>query len=123
MKKNLLKILLVTGAVCSLGTTTATAAEPPPTYSPTHVDTERLKAAETLINGADDENDKKVFKFSIEGRYFAPHMDIKVQSDKIRYKDGSVGLKDDLGFGNDKAPELILRYKRFTENAPRSPRL
>ncbi len=82
--------------------------------SPTHADTERLKAAETLINGATEESDKKVFKFSIEGRYFAPHMDIKVQSDKIRYRDGSVGLKDDLGFGNDKAPELIFRYKRFT---------
>ena len=87
---------------------------PPPVYSSTQSDTERLKAAETLINGASEESDQKKFNFSIEGRYFAPHMDIKVKSDKIRYQDGEVGLKDDLGFGNDKAPEVILRYKRFT---------
>ena len=87
---------------------------PPSVYSSTQSDTERLKAAETLINGASEESDQKKFNFSIEGRYFAPHMDIKVKSDKIRYQDGEVGLKDDLGFGNDKAPELILRYKRFT---------
>ena len=111
MKKNLIKILLATGVLCSFCTTTALAAD---NSAPTRTDTDRLKAAETLINGATDESDKKNFKFSIEGRYFAPHMDIKVQSDKIRYKDGSVGLKDDLGFGNDKAPEIILRYKRFT---------
>ena len=72
-----------------------------------------MEEAEQIVNGATDESEKK-FNFSIEGRFFAPHMDIKVQSDKIKYRDGSVGLKDDLGFGDDKAPEVILRYKRFT---------
>lgn len=61
--------------------------------------------------------DKDRFKdapFSIEARYFAPHFDAKVESDKIRYNGGKVGLKDNLGFGNDKAPELIVRYKRVS---------
>ena len=118
MKKNLLKILLATGVLCSFGTAAATTSEMPTAYSSTYTDTDCLKAAETLINGATDETDKKVFKFSIEGRYFSPHMDIKVKSDKIRYRDGSVGLKDDLGFGNDKAPEIILHYRKPRRESP-----
>lgn len=114
MKKNLTKILLATGAVFSFGTSIVSAAEIPPSPDSANVDTERLKAVETLVNGATDKSDKKNFYFSIEGRYFAPHMNINVQSDKIHYKNGSVGLKEDLGFGDDKAPEVILRYKRFT---------
>lgn len=108
MKKHFTQILLATGALISFGTTSVSAAEN------TSIDTETLREAEQIVNGAADESEKKVFKFSLEGRYFAPHMDINIQTDKISYKGGRVGLKDDLGFGNDKAPEVILRYKRFT---------
>lgn len=78
------------------------------------VESERLKEAETIVNGVVQDVAQKILPVSIEGRWFSPHMDIKVKSDKIRYRDGSVGLKDDLGFGDDKAPEVIFRYKRFT---------
>lgn len=62
-------------------------------------------------------SDKDIFEdcpFSIEGRFFSPHFDAHVKSDKIYYNGGTVGLKDNLGFGNDNAPEVILRYKRFS---------
>lgn len=65
----------------------------------------------TLADSISDEDRFKDHNFSIEARYFAPHFDAKIQSDKIYYNGGSVGLKDNLGFGNDKAPEIILRYK------------
>ena len=52
--------------------------------------------------------------FSIEGRFFSPHFDANVKSDKIYYNGGKVGMKDNLGFGNDNAPEIILRYKRLS---------
>ena len=61
-----------------------------------------------------DEDRFKDCPFSIEGRYFSPHFDAKVKSDKIYYNGGTVGLKDNLGFGNDNAPEIILRYKRLS---------
>ncbi len=68
-----------------------------------------------LVKGVIKDVAQKILPVSIEARYFAPHMDMKVKSDKI-YMNGSgeVGLKDNLGFGNDKAPELIFRYKRMT---------
>lgn len=105
MLKNLTKFILTTGAVFSFGANVS-AAE----VNPTPVE----ELPEYLVNGVAHDVAQKIFPFSIEGIYFSPHMDINVKSDKIRYRDGSVGLKSDLGFGNDKAPEVILRYKRFT---------
>ena len=61
-----------------------------------------------------DEDRFKDHNFSIESRFFAPHLDSHVQSDKIYYNGGRVGLKENLGFGNDNAPEVILGYKRFS---------
>ena len=61
-----------------------------------------------------DEDRFKDANFSIEGRFFAPHFDAHIQSDRIYYNGGRVGLKDNLGFGNDNAPEVILRYKRLS---------
>ena len=52
--------------------------------------------------------------FSVEARWYAPHMDAKVRSDKISYGGGSVGLKETLGFGNDNSPEIILKWKRMS---------
>ena len=80
-------------------------------------DTPDEKSADTEVpfeESISDDDRFKDFNFSIEARYFAPHFDAKVQSDKINYNGGKVGLKDNLGFGNDKAPELILRYKRLS---------
>lgn len=48
---------------------------------------------------------------SVETRCFSPSFDTKAKSDSIKYKDGKVGLKDDLGFSDKKAPEFILRFK------------
>ena len=67
-----------------------------------------------LVMGVSDEVTKKIFPFSVEARFFSPHFNANVKSDKISYNGGSVNLKDDLGFGNNNAPEIILRYKRFT---------
>ena len=67
-----------------------------------------------LVGGIVRDVAQKVLPISIEARYFAPHFNAKVKSDSIRYNGGQVGLKDNLGFGNDKAPELIFRYKRLT---------
>ncbi len=102
MNNKIKKFLLMTGAVFSLSTTVSAA------------ENENLQEAETLVNGVIHDVTQKILPISVEARFFAPHMDINVKSDKIRYRDGSVGLKNDLGFGNDNAPELIFRYKRFT---------
>ncbi|MBR2180018.1 MAG: hypothetical protein IJ862_06470 [Selenomonadaceae bacterium] len=67
-----------------------------------------------VVGGVVRDTAQKIFPFSIEARFFAPHFDAKVHSDKIHYNGGEVGLKDNLGFDNDNAPELILRYKRFS---------
>ena len=47
---------------------------------------------------------------SVEARFFAPHFDAKVHADSISYNGGTIGLKDQLGFGNDNAPELIVKF-------------
>ena len=70
--------------------------------------------ADFLVGGIVRDTAQKIFPFSVEARFFAPHFNAKVHSDKIHYNGGEVNLKDDLGFGNDNAPELILRYKRFS---------
>ncbi len=67
-----------------------------------------------LVAGVVKDIAQKILPVSAEARYFAPHFDAKVQSDNISFNGGRVGLKDQLGFGNDKAPEVILRYKRTT---------
>lgn len=77
-------------------------------------DAEQVSDAEKyLVKGVSDESEKN-YPFSIEARYFSPHFDAQVQSNKIHYNGGRVGLKDNLGFGNDKAPEFILKYKHLT---------
>lgn len=72
---------------------------------------EEVSAENSSSDSISDEDRFQDRNFSIEARYFAPHFDANVQSDKIYYNGGQVGLKKDLGFGNDKAPEVILRYK------------
>ena len=67
-----------------------------------------------LVGGVIRDVAQKILPVSIEARYYAPHFNARVKSDSIRYNGGEVNLKDDLGFGNDKAPEVIFRYKRFT---------
>ena len=47
---------------------------------------------------------------SVEARFFAPHFDAKVHADSISYNGGTIGLKDQLGLGNDNAPELIVKF-------------
>ena len=69
---------------------------------------------DSLVGGVVRDTAQKVFPFSVEARFFSPHFNAKVHSDKIHYNGGEVNLKDDLGFDNDNAPELIFRYKRFT---------
>lgn len=69
---------------------------------------------EYLVEGIIHDTAQKILPISLEARYFAPHFNAKVQSDNIHYNGGKINLKDDLGFGNDKAPELIFRFKRFT---------
>ena len=75
---------------------------------------EEVEKPDNLVAGISDEKNQKDHAFSVEARYFSPHFDAQVQSDKIHYNGGTVGLKDNLGFGNDKAPEFILRYKHLT---------
>lgn len=75
---------------------------------------EDLQEAETLVNGVVHDVAQKILPVSVEARFFAPHLDMSVKSNKIHYNGGEVGLKNTLGFGNDNAPELIFRYKRFT---------
>ncbi len=55
-----------------------------------------------------------VLPLSVEARFYAPHMNAKVKSDKTSYFGGEVSMKDTLGFGNNNAPELLLRYKRMS---------
>ena len=67
-----------------------------------------------IVGGVIRDTAQKIFPFSVEARFYAPHFNAKVKSNKIHYNGGEVGLKDNLGFNNDNAPELIFRYKRFT---------
>lgn len=131
MNKKFAKVLLSAGIILTLPATTFAAenetestenlntpAEIAETAQPKviHIPIKRAETEtpEFLVNGAVKDITQKILPISLEARFFAPHMDIKVQSDSIHYNGGKVGLKDDLGFGNDNAPELIFRYKRFT---------
>ena len=98
------KFWLTAGLTLSLSAT-AFAAEP--------VAQEDFTEAETMVNGVVRDVAQKILPVSVEARYFAPHLDINVKSDKIYYNGGKVGLKDNLGIGNTGAPELLFRYKRF----------
>lgn len=75
---------------------------------------EEVELPDYLVNGIIHDTAQKILPLSVEARFYSPHLDMSVKSDKIYYNDGSVSLKDDLGFGNDNAPEFILRYKRLT---------
>ncbi len=55
-----------------------------------------------------------VLPFSVEARFYAPHLNARVSSDKISYMGGAVDMKNTLGFGNSNAPELIFKYKRLS---------
>lgn len=74
----------------------------------------KIEMPDYLVKGVAGEVAKNILPLSVEARFYAPHFNIKVQSDDIHYNGGTVGLKDDLGFGNDNAPEFILRYKRLS---------
>lgn len=52
--------------------------------------------------------------FSVEARAFSPSFDVKAHSDSIDYKGGDVSLKDDLGFSDKTAPELVFRYRNLS---------
>ncbi len=116
------KILMAAGMILAL-TTTAQAAEREDldeaetlalTTTAQAAEREDLDEAETLVNGVVHDVAQKILPVSVEARFFAPHLDMNVKSDRIHYNGGDVGLKDTLGFGNDNAPEFIFRYKRFT---------
>lgn len=51
---------------------------------------------------------------TVEARFFSPSFDTKVKSDSIKYNNGQVSLKDDLGLSDKNAPELILRYRNMS---------
>lgn len=109
--KHLLTATLVsTSLIYCGGTAYAETDTPAETDTVDQNKTDDVKFAESIS----DEDRFKDCAFSIEGRYFAPHFNANVQSDKTYYNGGAVDLQKNLGFGNDKAPELILRYKRFS---------
>ncbi|MBQ7704959.1 MAG: hypothetical protein IJT73_06005 [Selenomonadaceae bacterium] len=119
MKENLAKILLATGIIFSSTTATTFAAETenqpePPKKINIPIERKEVEPPEFLVKGAIKDLTQKILPISVEARYFVPHMDLQVKSDSIFYNGGEVGLKGDLGFGNDNAPEVIFRYKRFT---------
>lgn len=109
MKNKFLKILAA-GAILTLPASTSFAAEK--IYFP--LENKEVEPPEFLVKGVVKDLTQKILPISIEGRYFVPHMNMQVKSDKIFYNGGAVDLKNDLGFGNDNAPEIIFRYKRFT---------
>lgn len=117
MKKNLAKILLAAGIICTLPASTTFAAETDSAQNKNFnipIKHHEIEQPEFLVNGAIKDLTQKILPISVEARFFAPHMDLSVKSDKIFYNGGEVSLKNTLGYGNDNAPELIFRYKRFT---------
>ncbi len=117
MKNKLAKFLLATGIILTLPTSTTFAAEnnsEPPEKIHFPIEHRETEPPEFLVKGALKDITQKILPISVEARFFAPHMDLSAKSDKIFYNSGEVSLKDNLGFGNDNAPEVIFRYKRFT---------
>ena len=117
MKNKFVKTLLAAGMILTLPASTSFAAEAETdSEGKIHFPIERaeVEQPEFLVKGAIKDLTQKILPVSIEARFFVPHMDFSVKSDKIFYNGGKVGLKDNLGFGNDNAPEIIFRYKRFT---------
>ena len=110
------KVLLAAGLIFAIPATTSAAENESEPVKKINIPIEH-KAAETpeyLVAGAVKDITQKILPISVEARFFVPHMDMSVQSDSIYYNGGKVGLKNDLGFGNDNAPEVVFRYKRFT---------
>lgn len=69
MLKNLSKFPLIAGAVFSFCTTvSATEVNPAP------VEKGNIEVPEYLVNGVAHDMAQKIFPFSIEGRFFSPHM-------------------------------------------------
>ena len=84
------------------------------TVGDSQIQIENEELSNFVVGGIVRDTAQKILPLSVEARFFAPHFDAKVKSDNIRYNGGQVGFKDDLGFGNDNAPELIFRFKRFS---------
>ena len=121
MKKNLAKVLLAAGMFFSLSTSTTFAAEDnsennsePVEKINIPIEREEIDPSKYLVAGVVKDLTQKILPVSIEARFFAPHMELGARSDSIFFNGGEVKLKDTLGLGNDKAPEIIFRYKRFT---------
>ena len=116
MKNKLAKILLAAGMILTLPATTLAAETETDSEGKIHfpIEREEVETPDFLVNGAIKDVTQKILPISVEARYFMPRMNMKVNSDKFSYNGGSIGTKDNLGFGNDKAPELIFRYNRFT---------
>ena len=116
MKNKLAKILLAAGMILSLPASTFAAEVETDSEGKIHFPIEREEAGEPefLVKGALKDVTQKILPISAEVRYFAPRFGMDIKSDDTYYNGGEVNLKDHLGFGNDKAPELIFRYKRFT---------
>ncbi len=73
-----------------------------------------LEEPDYLVGGIVTSVVHQILPISAEARFFAPHMDMNVQSSKFHYNGGPVSLKGTLGFGNDNAPEFIFRYSGLT---------
>ena len=99
------KFLLAAGMALTMSAT-ALAAEAPAAE-------DIFAEPDTKVDGIVRDIAQKILPISVEARFFMPHMDITAQTKSISYNGGDVGLKNTLGFGNDNAPELLFRYKRF----------
>ncbi len=117
MKNKLSKILLAAGIILTLPASTTFAAETDlESDGKFHFPIERaeVEQPEFLVGGAVKDITQKILPISAEARFFAPHFDLSSHTGNFSYNGGELGLKNNLGFGNDKAPEVIFRYKRFT---------
>lgn len=114
--KKLAKILLAAGIIFSLPASSFAAeieTEPDGKFNFKYESAE-TEQPEFLVKGVVKDITQKILPISVEARYFAPHFDLTAHNDKYSYNGGEIGLKNTLGFSNDKAPEVIFRYKRFT---------
>ncbi len=106
----MLKKLAVLAAGMALANSTALAAESPKFPIPMNHEKFEVEEPEYLVGGIVTSAVHQILPISAEARFFAPHMDMNVQSSKFNYNGGPVSLKGTLGFGNDNAPEFIFRY-------------
>ncbi len=75
---------------------------------------QKVETPKYLVGGIASQALNMILPVSVEARFFAPHYNMSVQSDDIRYNGGKVDLENDLGFDSDNAPEFIFRYRRMT---------